>query len=564
MRLLNTASLEVELFMTSIPRYAILSHRWGDDEVTFDHIRTGANVVSMKGYLKIENSARLAKKKGFDYIWIDTCCIDKSSSAELTEAINSMFHWYRNSATCIAFLSDLDGSDSIVESAWLSRGWTLQELIAPPEVQFYDRFWEPRGTREDWKDAISERTNIPVEVLLGGDLSAVPICCKMSWASSRSTTRPEDIAYCLLGIFDVNLPLLYGEGGSKAFNRLQEAILRQSDDESIFAWTSDEKEAVEKSYWGLLASSPAYFQRSSLYTLPTFKTWRSQGSAEITNRGLRLSLTLVPLINDASATQYLAVLNCSRQKDNPDAVVNAFTLTLQRLSKFEDQYARVRPDKVIPVGDAYDESESSISIKQIFVRPAPRPSDPVVGFCMDQSHKVKFEFPTNSMHGMVIMEGFAEVDVIASEPWQGRQITSSRKIFSIETAKVSQGKHTPGTIDANVKLSCGVFLKQQDPKHMSRYTQFSRRQTYQEPFLLLGFKPLAENGLRTPHAFVKPWYSFSNTLDEEIIEGLVRDPSSRELVHEAPGSCRFKVDFKAITLNFRTFYQVSLVYVPNT
>ena len=194
------------------------------------------------GYLKIRATCEKARSHGFEYAWVDTCCIDKSSSSELTEAINSMFHWYRRADVCFVYFSDLsptsDIDDCMPRCRWFTRGWCLQELIAPRDIRFYNNCWEHIGNKSTarLKELISRITKIDKAVL--SDASLLPtlsVAQKMSWASQRETTRPEDVAYCLLGIFEINMPMLYGEG-PKAFLRLQEEIIKRSNDLSIFAW----------------------------------------------------------------------------------------------------------------------------------------------------------------------------------------------------------------------------------------------------------------------------------------------------------------------------------------
>jgi hypothetical protein len=178
--------------------------------------------------------------------WIDTCCIDKTSSAELSEAINSMYMWYQNSQVCYAYLSDVDNLapeglgvfPSFRHSKWWSRGWTLQELLAPKFVEFYARDWTEIGTKSSMQEIVQQVARI-------GNINATGQCVaeKMSWASHRETTRIEDEAYCLMGIFGINMPLLYGEG-EKALFRLQSEIWAQTGDESIFAWEHPSMESV--------------------------------------------------------------------------------------------------------------------------------------------------------------------------------------------------------------------------------------------------------------------------------------------------------------------------------
>ena len=265
MRLLHTATFQFEEFFDSnVPKYAILSHRWGDGEVTFQDFDTG-RAETQPGFVKIISCCSLAQSRGFEWVWIDTCCIDKKSSAELSEAINSMFRWYTEAGECYAYLADVSGRDkengvdfpeSFKRSRWFTRGWTLQELLAPSSVVFYDVRWDRIGCKKELLGEISEVTGIGVQYL--SDMREASVATKMSWISKRQTSRSEDMAYCLLGLFDVNMPLLYGEG-RKAFVRLELEIIKKSNDDSIFAWTSPDAENITS---GLLALWPDSFADS--------------------------------------------------------------------------------------------------------------------------------------------------------------------------------------------------------------------------------------------------------------------------------------------------------------
>ena len=225
-----------------VPEYAILSHTWGADdaEVTFEDVinRTGEH---KSGYDKIRFCAKQADLDGLNYFWVDTCCIDKSSSAELSEAINSMFRWYREATRCYVYLSDVPdpkNPTSTVESAfpdsrWFKRGWTLQELIAPSSVQFFSRKGELLGNKKSREQQIHQITGIAIEALQGNPLSKFDIAERLSWAARRETTVEEDTAYCLLGIFDIHMPLIYGEGRKKALDRLQRKIQKSSNPASL-------------------------------------------------------------------------------------------------------------------------------------------------------------------------------------------------------------------------------------------------------------------------------------------------------------------------------------------
>ncbi|XXH01383.1 hypothetical protein Hte_007743 [Hypoxylon texense] len=203
-----------------------------------------------------------------------------------------MFQWYRNSTVCYAYIKDYSSgtfdAESLAKSEWLYRGWTLQELIAPREVVFYNRYWQPFGSKTDRDvcEAVSDITKIDVEFLLGSDLESASIAKRMSWASRRKTTRIEDTAYCLMGLFDINMPLLYGEG-PKAFRRLQQEIMKEyPEDHSLYAWgipvdkcsvevtqpdavireSIDDPLASSEPLFGLLAKSPQDFEYSRSYS----------------------------------------------------------------------------------------------------------------------------------------------------------------------------------------------------------------------------------------------------------------------------------------------------------
>lgn len=237
MRLLVTDSEKLEYFSSDPPPYAILSHRWRQEEVTFQDMHR-PHVKSLHGYLKLSHACDVAKGLGFEYLWMDTCCIDKTSSSELSEAINSMYMWYRNAGMCFAYLDDVETGSLLLTlqgSEWFTRGWTLQELIAPAEVIFYTQSWSILDTRTNLASQIELITKVDYRVLLTGRVDDISVAKKMSWAANRKSARIEDEAYSLMGIFGVSMPTIYGEG-RHAFVRLQEEIIRVSNDQSIFAW----------------------------------------------------------------------------------------------------------------------------------------------------------------------------------------------------------------------------------------------------------------------------------------------------------------------------------------
>ena len=236
--------------------------------------------------------------------------INKTSSAELSEAINSMFRWYRDSNLCVVYMADVDQGGSNIfeeqifcESRYWKRGWTLQELIAPDRAMiFYDHHCINIGNKSDLMNLISNTTGIPEEVLRNSDaMYDCSVAQRLSWQSMRSTTRTEDIAYSLMGLFNVNMPLLYGEG-EKAFVRLQEEILKDSSDQSIFAWEDAEEFSTEELFQkrktlklrGVLATHPTYFRHSSSFRANAMGPTEDLINREIasTNLGLRMTLPI--------------------------------------------------------------------------------------------------------------------------------------------------------------------------------------------------------------------------------------------------------------------------------
>ena len=226
-----------EFFDKAIPDYAILSHRWGTEEATFEDLQKGMG-TNKAGYEKLRFCGEQARDDGLKHFWVDTYCIDKSSSTELAEALNSMYRWYRDAARCYVYLLDVSAlkrkagdtsteytwDSAFRDSEWFTRGWTLQELLAPRSVEFFSQQGKRLGDKEMLGRQIQEVTGIPISVLEGAPLSQFSIEERLSWAENRKTTRPEDKAYSLLGIFGIHLLPIYGEGKEHAFRRLKKKI----------------------------------------------------------------------------------------------------------------------------------------------------------------------------------------------------------------------------------------------------------------------------------------------------------------------------------------------------
>jgi hypothetical protein len=267
----NGLSLTEDLPGNERLQYAILSHTWGkdEDEVTYEDLSKGTSETNV-GYKKISLCAQQAICDGIQYIWVDTCCINKSNSnnnkdIELQTAINSMFRWYQNATKCYVYLEDVpdpqttaDGQPyptswerSLQGSRWFTRGWTLQELIAPKAVEFFSMNWCFLGSKTSLERQIYEITGIPVTALRGNPLSEFSVAERIAWAQKRTTRYIEDKAYSLQGIFDVCIPVLYGEGEEKAFRRLHEEIAKdkQGYDTAQFAISFSLADVVETEHF---------------------------------------------------------------------------------------------------------------------------------------------------------------------------------------------------------------------------------------------------------------------------------------------------------------------------
>ncbi|KAI0820307.1 heterokaryon incompatibility protein-domain-containing protein [Trametes gibbosa] len=369
MRLLDTTTYQLYFVQDpSQTAYAILSHVWDPrGEQTFQDVqaihataRSTFEVVpadddpelleAIRSRLssKIRCCCDYARAKGFSGLWIDACCIDKTSSAELSEAINSMFDWYSLAEVCYVYLADVSDTDNphgrasqFRWSRWFTRGWTLQELIVPWGIVFLSKEWRMIGTKASLASVIEEATGIDRDVLLRArPLHTVSVAQRMSWAARRYTTRVEDEAYCLMGIFGVRFAVIYGEG-SQAFIRLQEEILKRVPDQSIFAWglqlpldavtpdtplpilrrvPTDTLRASKGAY--LLAGCPADFAHSAQFLSIPFGTFSTRlgipPSAPplclSTSHGIRTTFPVhtirFPSTDGASIDVQLALLPC--------------------------------------------------------------------------------------------------------------------------------------------------------------------------------------------------------------------------------------------------------------
>ncbi|KAK7905358.1 hypothetical protein LTR67_000079 [Exophiala xenobiotica] len=387
-RLLHTKTYRLhfddEVEYKKDPKYAILSHRWLDKEITFGKIEQAcldANGIESPVSLKVKGACAKAQQDNIRWLWIDSICINKDNSAEDQKAIASMFRWYRQASVCYTYLSDVlvpatkasydDGpgpfwrtEEPEKDSEWFERGWCLQELLAPNHMEFYDRNWTYMGTRAELAEAIAAITRIKPEYLTGEeDFRKASIAAKMSWMAGRKTSVPEDIAYSMLGIFGITSMATGFMDGMKAFFRLQKEIINTSviADETIFAWktpasglppTSDPRGDWAADEWGMLAPSPDCFRDCGDIIRDGEARPRLLGGYTVEREGLRfpfpytdfvsrreqamqLSLMVLPWLNIIGFSAWKQAL--SKRKE--------FALTLNCVRK--DTNGKWRPVQVI-------------------------------------------------------------------------------------------------------------------------------------------------------------------------------------------------------------------------
>ena len=424
----NQIGLDLDQVTDGVPsdqavQYAILSHRWerADQELQFDEVLAGTASRRKIGWYKVAKCRQQALDDGIAYFWIDTCCNDKRSSAELQESINSMYRSYQQAAVCYVYLRDVHKVDYDVEfvrSEWFTRGWALQELIAPSIVRFYDVDWQFIGDKDSLAYSITEATGIPRDVLTGQQLvQDCSVAQRFSWAARRHTTRVEDRAYSLLGLFDVSMPMLYGEG-DKAFLRLQEEIIKVSDDQSIFAWETEGRVGP-----GMLASSPAAFKNSG--NVRNLSTRNRREPYSTGNRGLSIKFPLAHYCPDT----YLAILSWTRERSQ--------SIYLRRLYE-EDQYGRVAVSGEQLVDDAVARLRNSAT--QLKILPDP------INVRQRRLRVHELEFFQDRVYGFRLSTNLLKKDSNGDPLWSIRGRGSpSKRLVTLDPG--SDTTHIVGAVD---------------------------------------------------------------------------------------------------------------------
>ncbi|KAI9066347.1 HET-domain-containing protein [Trametes sanguinea] len=456
MWLLSTRNLQLVYFNgpADVPGgYAILSHVWQAKEQSFQDItqlqtadepEAQAHVSPDDDRLfderfcpKIRGCVRTAREYGLDWVWIDTCCIDKTSSAELQEAINSMFRWYSESQVCFAYLADVPSSDwqrldaedsSFRRSRWFTRGWTLQELIAPQHLVFISAEWTYLGSKASLAQLMEDITRVDVEILtFHRELSEVSVARRMSWASTRQTTRLEDQAYSLLGVFGVTMPTIYGEG-DVAFRRLQEEIMKHSSDRTLLVWgtyltpletdivgSNDPMANLDPDIWllfrktwvhPLLARSPAAFSQSALivplslsellqslnpfvevlgsniqdFYADVVTTGRGARCHWPIIQGKRISVALLPCANERGHCIGLLLSTSRSEPENPVYRISASGLVLRDMSNprvlrrwiqanEHGRLVEIKTDLMRTLAYATTSTDSPLPLHELFLSP---------------------------------------------------------------------------------------------------------------------------------------------------------------------------------------------------
>lgn len=328
MHLLNVRTRLLEHFYDP-PPYAILSHLWTAGEAhRFREVGT-PGIDKKPGYYKADMCCKLAFEDGLDYIWIDTCCADAESSTAFTEALNSSYTWFQNAQVCYVYLDDVDGSEDLEKesstfrrSRWFKRAWTLPELLAPQNSFFLSSNWSMIGTKVGLATVISDITGIHRDAILYPNrVPFFSIAARMSWAKGRKSSKGEDRVYALMGLFGVNLPIVYGEGEKKTFIKLQHSIMRTSDDQSILAWQSVSSPSSPHTSDPFADSPDCYADCGNVYRIP-HSQWSEYCTKyycspsdigprldfSVTNTGLRIGLPLRRREED----MFDAVLACAR------------------------------------------------------------------------------------------------------------------------------------------------------------------------------------------------------------------------------------------------------------
>ena len=405
MRLIDTFTGELKYYINweDTPPYAILSHTWGehDREINMqqfmdDHRKLPSKLIGSLS--KIEKFCNLARADGYHYAWADMVCIDKTNSTELSESLNLMYKWYRHSTVCYVYLSDVpeDGDVWHDESAfrkakWFKRGWTLQELVAPRALVFYGQNWIEIGTKASLMPLITQITRIGKEILEPNYAETVSLGERLSWAAGRKTSRVEDRAYSLLGLLQIQLPILYGEG-HYAFIRLQQELITRFDDQTIFAWREININTSVGHDAGLLATTPDDFW---FFNGENVKLSQEVLPYTMTNGWLRISLPILKYRDPSGRRRCIGILNCKVQHEDMFYGIH--------LREQSGQYVRINPTQLekIPFSKIQYLQPRLVYIKQLNYSHINKilPSKYSLNFVIQRLPRPEYEFSFTAVWG---------------------------------------------------------------------------------------------------------------------------------------------------------------------
>jgi hypothetical protein len=457
----------------AIPPYAILSHTWEEgQEVTFKELIDG-NGKGKSGYKKIQFCGQQAERDSLQYFWMDTCCINQSNHVELQKAINSMFRWYQNAAKCYVYLSDIStkkrkASDEALDyvwepafrqSRWFRRGWTLQELLAPTMVEFFSREWEKLGDKKSLRQQIYQATEIPITALEGAPLSNFSDKDRFSWIHCRETKVEEDKAYSLLGIFDVEMPLRYGEGSASAFRRLEEEIDKLNTCLRDLHSTDprDDKKRIEETKGGLLADSYHWILENS-----DFQQWHNNKESRLLwikgDPGKGKTMLLCGIINElqrmlVANTEILSYFFCQAT----DSRINNATAVLRGLLyMLVDQQPSLITHMRKKHGSAgkalFEDANAWIAVSEIFTDVLQDPHLKTTYLLVDALDECIVDQPK-------LLRFIAQQSSVSSRV---KWIVSSRNWLSIEEGLQQAGDKVRLSLELNaesVSMAVGIFIK---------------------------------------------------------------------------------------------------------
>ncbi|KAF2741765.1 HET-domain-containing protein, partial [Sporormia fimetaria CBS 119925] len=490
-------SITDDLATNAIPPYAILSHTWGakkDEEVTFDDLADNAG-REKPGYKKIQLCGEQAKRDGLQFFWVDTCCINKANKAELSLAIRSMFRWYRNATKCYVYLEDvsikkrkrvdtlseLTWKPAFSSSRWFTRGWTLQELLAPSGVEFFSRDWHKLGDRLSLKAQIYETTTIPYDVLEGASISNSSIDERLRWAQNRETKLKEDAAYCLAGIFDVDLAPVYGEGTEQAFRRLHDKIQSREDDirkrEDCLrdlrpTDPRNDKKRIQDTKGGMLEGSYRWVLDNS-----SFKQWHNDPQSQLLwvkgDPGKGKTMLLCGIIDELQKTlartasvSYFFCQAADSRINSATAVLRGLLYLLVTQQPALTAHVRKRYDQA---GKAlFEDANSWVALTEIFADVLQDPNLDTTYILIDALDECATDMP-KLLHFVA-----QQPSVISRVKW----IVSSRNWPDIEAQLGQAGHRVRLSLELNaasVSAAVSVFI-QHKVSHLAHHKKY-RKQT---------------------------------------------------------------------------------------